>query len=274
MSLFVTKELGERLEDAEVITLFSRLSAIKEIDGNPMQVDIQRFGNATAFSAKNIPGPAFNTVKGLKEGDQPYIDQIIQFYNNKNIPVRFELTPAHTSSELLTYLNKKGFYQIDFHSSLYMPLKLELDKQLMIHDIPIREIKKEEFSIFSEIYTKGFGMPSFLQGAVAQNNAVLFDHPGWTFYLAFLQGTPIGLGVLHINNHIATLSAATTIPSFRNNGVQSALIKQRMYKALVKNCELITGQAKYGSVSQNNMERAGMKLAYTKAIWVNKSETF
>ncbi|MEH7419549.1 hypothetical protein V7266_30415 [Neobacillus drentensis] len=28
--------------------------------------------------------------------------------------------------------------------------------------------------------------------------------------------------------------------------------------------------AKFGSVSQNNMERAGLRIDYTKAIWVKK----
>ena len=40
-----------------------------------------------------------------------------------------------------------------------------------------------------------------------------------------------------------------------------------MHVANQLGCELIVGQARFGSISQNNMERAGMKIAYTKAIW-------
>ena len=101
MNLVLTKGLAETVEQSEIDALHSRLTAIKEINGNPMGVDIKRFGNATAFSVKNIPGPSFNTVKGLKDGDEKYIDNIIDFYSNKEIPVRFELTPAHTSSDFL-----------------------------------------------------------------------------------------------------------------------------------------------------------------------------
>lgn len=90
MSLVVNKELVYTLEKSEIDALFSRLTAIKEIDGNPMDVEIQRFGNATAFSVKNIPGPSFNVVKGLKEGDEKYIDMIIDYYEKKRF--QFDLS--------------------------------------------------------------------------------------------------------------------------------------------------------------------------------------
>ena len=40
-----------------------------------------------------------------------------------------------------------------------------------------------------------------------------------------------------------------------------------MKTAIESNCTLIVGQARFGSGSQNNMERAHMKIAYTKSIW-------
>ena len=67
MTLVLNGGLVEAIEQSEVDVLHSRLTAIKGINGNPMGVDIQKFGNATAFSVKNIPGPSFNTVKGFQQ---------------------------------------------------------------------------------------------------------------------------------------------------------------------------------------------------------------
>ena len=254
------------METSEIEVLKSRLKAIQAIEGNPMDVEIEHFGNATAFSVKNIPGPSFNTVKGLSDGDEDYVEQIIRFYKQKDIPVRFELTPGHVSSELLTYLSNKGFYQHDFHTTLYSD---SLSQTSNHSKILIRELHKDEFDLFAEIYTKGFGMPAFLREGVAQNNQVLYG-TDWTFYLASIDNTPAGIGVLFTKNGVGTLAAATTLPDFRNHGIQTALIDQRMQKALEKDCRLIVGQARFGSVSQNNMERAGMRIGYTKAIWVMK----
>lgn len=265
----VNIELAQKLELSEIDLLTSRLSAIQNIQGNSMGIELQSFGTATAFSAKNIPGPSFNTVKGLRTGEEHYIEKILKFYHQKDIPVQFELTPAHTSKELLTYLNKLGFYQINFHTTLYKQLTEEFYEDTP--DITIRKLKENEFDLFGEIYTKGFQMPDFLASGVAQNNKILYENPNWTFYLATKDERPVGIGVLFTKNKVATLAAAATLPYERNQGIQSAFIKKRMTDAFHQDNELLVGQAKFGSVSQNNMERAGMKIAYTKAIWVKGS---
>ncbi|MFS0864055.1 GNAT family N-acetyltransferase [Fredinandcohnia sp. 179-A 10B2 NHS] len=268
MNSVMDVDLAKIVEQAEIDCLSSRLSAIQEIAGNPMGVDIKQFGNATAFSVKNIPGPSFNTIKGLHNEDNDFIEQIIDYYNEKKIPIRFELTPAHVSSEILTYLNDLGFYQCDFHTTLYQTgTKIEIPSY---EGVLIRKIKEDEFDIFADIYTRGFQMPSFLKEGVAQNNSILFNKEGWTFYLASVNDVAAGIGVLYQKNGIANLAAAATSPEHRGKGVQSALIKERIKQAMVDNCQLVVGQAKFGSTSQRNMERLGMKIAYTKAIWVRK----
>lgn len=270
--MVVNKELALVLERSEIDSLHSRLTAIEQMDGNPMGVEIETFGNATAFSVRNIPGPSFNTVKGLNDGDENYLEKIIDYYHQKEIPVQFELTPGLVSSNLLNYLADKGFYQNDFHTTLYASSykKIKLMNELVEPDLSIRKLNRNEFDTFAEIYTKGFQMPPFLKSGVAQNNEILYDNHNWTFFLASVKNEPAGIGVLFIKDHIATLAAAATVPDFRNKGVQTALIKKRIYQASLKECKLIVGQAKFGSISQNNMEKAGLKIAYTKAIWIKK----
>lgn len=268
LNLVLTKELAEAVEQSEIDALHSRLTAIKEINGNPMGVDIKKFGNATAFSVKNIPGPSFNTVKGLRDGDEKYIDNIRDFYNNREIPMRLELTPANTSPKLLSYLNKTGFYHSDFHTALYSPINQ--DNELIDSNISIRLLEKNEFDTFADIYTQAFEMPSYLKSGVAQNNEILYNSDNWFFYVANIENEPAGIGVLFINDGIACLAAAATVPHLRNKGVQNALILKRINQAKNLECKLVLGQAKFGSVSQNNMEKVGLKIAYTKAIWIKQ----
>jgi GNAT superfamily N-acetyltransferase len=129
-------------------------------------------------------------------------------------------------------------------------------------------MEKHEASTYADIYIQGFQMPAYLKDGVAQNNEVLIDHDQWTFYLASVNGEPAGIGVMFIKDRIATLAAAATLPSHRNRGIQRALIQQRIHQAYREECSLLVGQAKFGSVSQNNMERSGFCIAYTKGIWV------
>lgn len=133
----------------------------------------------------------------------------------------------------------------------------------------IRELERDEFDTFAEIYTKGFRMPSFFKSDIAQNNKILYNNQNWTFYLASIDNVPAGIGC-YIKDSIATLAAAATVPSLRKKGIQSALIRKRIYQASLEECNLFVGQAKFGSTSHTNMEKAGMKIGYTKAIWVKK----
>jgi len=46
-----------------------------------------------------------------------------------------------------------------------------------------------------------------------------------------------------------------------------ALIQQRIVDAAHAGCTLVVTQTRAGTTSQRNMERAGLRVAYTKTIW-------
>ncbi|MDA1771773.1 GNAT family N-acetyltransferase [Bacillus cereus] len=266
MTTVMTLDIATEIENAEIDMLSSRLEGLQAIIGNPMQVQMKKFGSATAFSSKIIAGPAFNTVKGITNADA--IDAIISYYESLQIPCRFEITPAQGTPELFQYLSQKGFYQSSFHTALYsIPRE---DSSLLPSNITIRKLKENEFDIFADIYVRGFNMPSFTKDAVRQNNEILYNEPGWHFFIAAVQNIPAGIGVLYINKGVASLTASATLPEFQRKGCHTALIQRRIKTAIESNCTLIVGQARFGSGSQNNMERAHMKIAYTKSIWTAK----
>lgn len=266
MSTIMTPNTAQEIENAEINMLSSRLEALQAIKENPMQVQIEQFGSATAFSSKVIAGPAFNTIKGITNTTQ--IDEIISYYQLLQIPCRFEITPAQGTAELFQYLSEKGFYQSSFHTALYSTPRE--DPSLLPSNISVRKLKKNEFDVFADIYVRGFNMPSFTKDGVRQNNEILYDKPGWHFFIAEIQNTPVSIGVLYINKGVASLAASATLPEFQRKGCHTALIQKRIETAIESNCHLIVGQARFGSSSQNNMERAHMKIAYTKSIWTAK----
>ncbi|SFJ88138.1 hypothetical protein SAMN04487936_10555 [Halobacillus dabanensis] len=269
MSFLLSKENARVIEQSDIETLTDRLEKIRDRNGNPMNVAIETFGNAVAFSVRNIPGPSFNTVKGITDAETDQLDSILKFYTAKELPARFEITPIRVSKELFRNLGNRGYVQSGFHSSLYGTLEgvAQTTEKELNTGISIEEMTRENFDRFGDIYTRGFGMPSFLSSGVTENNQVLLQSGRWAFYLARVEGEPAGVGVLFVKNGIATLAASATVPEYRNHGVQKALINQRIIKAMDSNCHLIVGQAAYGSVSQRNMERAGLKIAYTNSIW-------
>ncbi|PFK32193.1 GNAT family N-acetyltransferase [Bacillus cereus] len=270
MNPTITISMTKMIEQAEIDMLSDRLSTLQKIKGNPMQINMKRFENATAFSSKVISGPAFNTVKGITFTTKNELDEIISYYHTLQIPCRFEITPAHASPELFQYLHEKGFYQSDFHTALYglpKPYPAPYSQK-----ISIRELEEHEFHIFADIYVQGFRMPSFTKEGVRQNNQILFGKPGWHFYVAMIENVPASIGVLYMNQGIASLAASATLPAFQRRGCHTLLIQQRIHTAFTSQCQLLVGQALFGSASQNNMERCGMNAAYTKSIWTHKND--
>lgn len=254
------------LEQAEIKTLTSRLNAIQSIPGNPMGVHQLVKGTTHAFAVKHIPGPAFNTVRGLNEQVLSHIEEIFGFYENLSINFRVEIPPTNSSEKLLRKLAELGFYQSGFHASFIGEVK-GFKSQSMPSSLDIRPLGKNDFDLFASIYVAAFGLPTFIQEGIKQNNEILFEVPGWEFYIAYKQDVPVGVAVLNVQEEIATLAASATLPGYRNMGVHSALLKKRVEIAIEKGARYITSEATYGSGSHRNMERAGLKLAYTKAIW-------
>lgn len=253
------------LEHSEIQTLTSRLNAIQSIRGNPMGVHQLVKGITHAFAVKHIPGPAFNTVRGLNEQDLLHIEEIFRFYEDLSINFRVEIAPPNSSELLFRKLAELGLYQSGFHASFIGEIK-DLKRRIP-PSLEIRSLKKDEFDLFASIYVAAFGLPAFIQDGIKQNNEVLFEVPGWEFYVAYKQEVPVGIAVLYVQGELATLAAAATLPSYRNMGVQSELLQKRIEIAIEKGARYITSEAAYGSGSHRNMKRAGLKLAYTKAIW-------
>lgn len=112
MSTIMTFNAAQEIENAEIDMLSSRLAALQAMSGNPMQIQMKKFGSATAFSSKVIAGPAFNTVKGITYTNTDAIDEIISYYESLQIPCRFEITPAQGTDELFQYLSKKVFINL------------------------------------------------------------------------------------------------------------------------------------------------------------------
>lgn len=145
MSTIMTFNTAQEIENAEIHMLSSRLTLLQAINENPMQVQMKKFGSATAFSSKVIAGPAFNTVKGITFTNTDELDEIISYYQSLQIPCRFEITPAQGTAELFHYLSEKGFYQSSFHTALYsIPRK---DPSLLPSNISVRQLKENEFHI-------------------------------------------------------------------------------------------------------------------------------
>ena len=71
-----------------------------------------------------------------------------------------------------------------------------------------------------------------------------------------------------IADGIAQLTGAATAPAHRRRGVQTALLSARLAVAAAAGCDLAVVTTQPASKSQQNAQRRGFALLYTRAILV------
>ena len=270
--ILLSQELASGLERAEIDYMIDRMTAVQERPGNPMGVEMRAFGGATAFYSKAMPWPQFNTVKGLSADEMDCLDDIIHFYKERNGTGQFEIIPSKASGELLQALHDKGWYASGFHATLFSDTSsvlASLPASFAPEDIiEVRQLSGEDIDLYAALHCLGTGLPISGKHHVAENNIVLMERPGWHFYAAFVQGVPAGAAVMHVRGAAASFTFAAVLPEFRRRGAHAALLARRIQDASASHgCRLVVSQAAYASASFRNMERCGLRLAYTRAAW-------
>jgi len=89
--------------------------------------------------------------------------------------------------------------------------------------------------------------------------------PDFQRYIARIDGELAGVAELRLDDGIAQLCGAATLPHFRRRGVQTQLLQQRLADAREAGAELAVMTAQPGSKSQENALRVGFSLLYCRA---------
>ena len=70
-----------------------------------------------------------------------------------------------------------------------------------------------------------------------------------------------------MHDGIGYFADAATHPDFRSRGLQGALLRHRASVAAQAGAGLIYSQAAFGSTSHRNMQRVGLRVLHSRAIW-------
>lgn len=91
--------------------------------------------------------------------------------------------------------------------------------------------------------------------------------PGWTHYLALVDGEAAGAGALFLSDTVACFMVVATDPAYRGRGVQRALIARRMADAVSAGCSLAVAETVDDNASPRNFRRAGFRLAHRRMMY-------
>jgi len=89
-------------------------------------------------------------------------------------------------------------------------------------------------------------------------------------YAALRDGVIAGGASFRMAEGVAQLTGAATAPAHRRRGIQTAFMSARLADAAAAGCDVAVVTTQPGSKSQQNAQRRGFDLLYTRAILVKQ----
>jgi GNAT superfamily N-acetyltransferase len=277
--LFATTSLAARIERAEAAV--ARQFA-EQARASGKDVLIEPIGGTTAIYGG--PREPFNKVVGLGFGapvDEDALSRLEAIYDARDAEIRVEqATLADPSVAIL--LTRRGYELRGYENVMGLALTPELAAGLSrnepARDISITHARPDQIGLWSETAIEGFMNPDTFDGPPPTET---FDRQtlrdiyadygglaGCVLYFASRGGEIAGVGFARIDNGLVQLAGAATLPAHRRRGVQSALLRARLIEASSHGCDLAVVTVEPASKSQQNMQRNGFALLYSRAVLV------
>lgn len=258
-------DLSRRLTGVNVAYVIARMKVIEAQPGNPFGIEFREINGVTALMARHLPLPHFNSVTGLREGQEELIGTLDDWYRQNGVKARFVMAPGDFTPAMGQALATRGYFHSDFDPVLYgtPPSSMAPVRGVDIGDVE----SAEDMEAFLDAYLPGWGiLPEYRDGA-RTNMRGWRGKPDWRLYLARIDGQPAAAAKLFCHDRVGYFPDAATHPDFRGRGLQTALLRHRAAVAAATGMELMYSHARFGSTSHRNMERLGLRVLHTRSIW-------
>jgi GNAT superfamily N-acetyltransferase len=272
--LFCDRALAARIELAEARLMAAASDAAAERGTGPAGFVIPVAGGVATFAGPDSP---FNKVAGLGFGGTPGaadLTAIEEAFSARGAPVQVEL--AHLGDPATgMLLTSRGYRLTGFENVLGLALA-GAPERAAAAGITVRPSAEAEFDTWLDVVTRGFAHPDdqdaqpheqFPDAALAAAERDLAA-AGAIRYVALRDGVVAGAASFRVAGDIAQLTGAATAPGHRRRGVQTALLSARLADAAAAGCSIAVVAAQPGSRSQQNVQRQGFDLLYTRAVLV------
>jgi GNAT superfamily N-acetyltransferase len=264
--LFCDLELVARIEraEAELIEATARAAHRRLGDGRGFVLPVG--GGSAVFADDDSP---FKSVP-----DEADLTKVEEAYAAVGAPVQVEL--AHLSDPGIGLaLTRRGYQLESFENVLGIAVAASYDVSLP-DGIEIRRSGDDELDRWLDLMADAVAAPD------TQGVAWREEFPRETYieaerdgaaadvvrYLALRDGEPAGGAGLRTTSGIAQFAGAATVPAHRRHGIQSALLATRLADAAAAGCDIGVITTQPASKSQQNAQRSGFQLLYTRAVLV------
>lgn len=267
MMLFADAALARRLEDAEARGTVEYAQAQARLRPEAGTAEVPVAGGYAVYAG--LGSPLSRAVGlGLNGPIQAAdLEQVEDFYHGRGAPAAVDLCPLADSS-LRELLGRRGYRPAEFNNVWVRPVNEAESWPAPPPGISVAVAGPAEAELWARTVTLGFSSQEEVPSEEQEIAAPFFYMSTAVCFLAQVEGGPAGGAAMAIHQGLAALFSTSTLPAFRERGVQTSLLRARLAFAARAGCDLATVQTEPGSASQRNVERLGFRLAYTKLTMI------
>jgi GNAT superfamily N-acetyltransferase len=255
----VALERARRIERAHAVQL-ERTREARGV-GSPA---LSLGGGLTVFHGVRSPFSAAVGV-GLGVAVTPAeVDRLEAHLGAGGAPVRVEVTPF-TDPSLTDELARRG-YEVERFFQVWHRHPVPLPEAPLLE---VRPIAPGEEHTWVDLFSRAHLGAPVQPGPQEQAFLGMTRARGNQLFLGFLEGAASAVAALSVHEGTAWLSGAGVVSPARGRGLQLALVRARLARAIEEGCDLASAATEPGTASQRNMEKAGFRIAYPKVVLVH-----
>jgi GNAT superfamily N-acetyltransferase len=259
---FIDLDFARRVEMSEAVAGRGCAEALARLRPD-FPVAIENIGGGIAlFAGPDSPVTQAIGVGLNGEVSDADLDRLTEFFLSRGAPAAAEICPL-VDMKLYERFAARGYRVLEVSDVLYLELKSFMPTQ-PAPGVTVRPIDASELKLWTRTVAQGFAehypvtpeLLDVMEGFAHRPNAVSF--------LAYVDGEVAGGGAASSYQNVGGLFGASTLPAHRRRGVQSALLSARLAWSVAQGCDLAVSIANPASASHRNMERFGLRIAYTR----------
>jgi GNAT superfamily N-acetyltransferase len=217
-------------------------------------------GGIAAFAGINSP---ISEATGIGLWERAGRDEallVTQFYRERGAQPRVRLSP-HADRDFVRALVELGYVPLEYENPMAADLHA-LDAQRDPRVVEMRDPQE---------WSRATGS-AFLDGEPCDESNLIVGlmvcTPPETTALEIREsGAIVASGCMDVDGEIAGFFGAGTAPAHRGRGLQSALIGDRIARALERGARYGRVTARPGTLSERNFRRFGFAPLYTRITW-------
>jgi len=251
----------QALEQIDADSWEELCSAVPADVAQTLQLSLRRQGSVVASKCLVADAPLGNRAIALGLGEPADLETLKMWVDDFKASglqnFALQISPYAQPPELAEWTETLGLI-VRSHW-----VKLERGREpapSMNGAIDVQLVGSEQRTLFGEVSAQGFGRPPI----IAHWMGATVGWPRWRHYLAYIDEQPAGAAAIYIDGNYAWLGIGSTLPDYRQRGVQQALIARRLADGLAMGVEHFVSETESRNVSCGTLMRAGFTIAYER----------